>query len=47
MYQLMRGKQKKKDILSLNLYLLSEILLSFTEDATFIKQIFDAVTRKF
>jgi hypothetical protein len=43
MYQLLRGKLKNKTLLSLNLYFLSEILLSFTEDATFIKQIFETV----
>ena len=43
LYQLMRGKLKNKTLLSLNLYFLSEILLSFSEDSTFIKQIFDEV----
>lgn len=41
----MRGKLNKKAILSLNLYMLAEILVSFSEDVTFIKQIFDSVSK--
>ena len=43
MYGLMRGKLNKKSILSINLYLWSEIILSLTEDGAFLKQIFDSV----
>lgn len=46
MYQLMRGKLKNKMVLSLNLYFLSEILLSLSEDSSFIKQIFDTVNKR-
>lgn len=48
MYQLMKGPfKKKRQILSLNLYLLAEVLLSLSEDVTFLKQIFEAVQRIF
>lgn len=42
MFQLKRGKLSKKSILSMNLECLAEILFSFSEDSSFIKQTFDS-----
>lgn len=43
MYLLMRGKLSKKSTLSFNLYGLTEILVSFSEDSAFVQQTFEAV----
>lgn len=42
MFQLKKGKLTKKSVLSMNLEFLAEILFSFSEDSSFIKQTFDS-----
>lgn len=42
MFQLKKGKLSKKSVLAMNLQFLAEILFSFSEDSSFIKQTFDS-----
>lgn len=44
LYSLMRGPAAKQQQLSLNLYLLCGVLISLSEDATFIEQLYESVS---
>lgn len=43
MYLLLKGANSKQKSLCLNLYLLGGVLLSLSEDGTFLQQLYDSV----